>query len=323
MPEKNQNNEAPKTAKRNRKRIRLGIILGVLTAIITWSIWSAWNSKSIEQRLAEIEAARAIPDSENVAILYNKLMQTPNATDLVEAWVEEKRPVVEALIEASEYEKCRFPIQMPLPANRAMRHWAFLLKHAVNDDIPNGLIDDAIDKWRCLLQMGNHLRQQALFSELIVAMAIEAIALNQAKAVLVQGNPDEAHLSRIERIKFRFGYTNFGRRTPGIDKIRRQYYELLARARGIHVLVALRRYKNNHGRWPETIDKIRAQVPEGIFLDPFGNALAYKLTEDGFTLYSKGPNKIDENGERHNGCDDCPIWVPKTPKKNEENADDK
>jgi hypothetical protein len=60
-----------------------------------------------------------------------------------------------------------------------------------------------------------------------------------------------------------------------------------------------------------------------MFLDPFGNALVYKLTKDGFTLYSKGPNKIDENGECHKGCDDCPIWVPKTPKKKEKNADDK
>ena len=60
-----------------------------------------------------------------------------------------------------------------------------------------------------------------------------------------------------------------------------------------------------------------------MFLDPFASTFAYKLIEDTFTLYSKGPNKIDENGNRHKGGDDCPIWIPKTPKKNEENADDK
>ena len=208
--------------------------------------------------------------------------------------------------------------------------------------------------------MGNHLRQQPLFDAHLTAMAVEAVALNQAKAFIVQSDPDETHLSKIEslplftedhweatlkeiepaeelageiykgqmgfieRIKYTFGYDQFGRTDyPNIPKIRRQYYDLLARARAIHILIALRRYKNKQGRWPDSLDQITSRVPEEMFLDPFGNTLTYKLTEDGFTLYSKGPNKIDENGERRKGSDDCPIWISKTPKKNEENADDR
>lgn len=388
MPEESHNNDNAKTAKSKRKRISLAAVVIVLTAIIACFIWSTWNSKSVEQQLAAIEAARAIPDAENAAVLYNKLMQDPNATTLLAelpqfilnttsdqlaliapwqsddyarlaAWVEEKQPVVDAILEAANFDKCRFQIEMPLPANQAMRRWTFLLRLAVIDDIANDRIDDAIEKWRCLLQMGNHLRQQPLFDAHIVAMGIEAIALRQTTTFLVQGNAGEAHLQRIEalplhtkdnwaaaleeitpaeelaeenwkgqmgfieRIKYTFGYAGFRAKDRDIGRVSRLYYELLARSRGLHVLVALRRYKNKNGRWPETLDQIKPQVPAEMFLDPFGSPLAYKLTNDTFTLYSKGPNKIDENGNRRNGCDDCPIWVPPAQKQEtkQQNAD--
>jgi len=194
--------------------------------------------------------------------------------------------------------------------------------------------------------MGDHLRQQPLFDAHLVAIAIEATALRQTTVFLVEDNADEAHLRRIEafplhtednwaavleeitpaeelaediwkgqmgfieRIKYTFGYAGFRAKARDIDMARRQYHELIARSRGLHVLVALRRYKNKHARWPDSLDQIKAQVPAEMFIDPFGNPLAYKLTKDTFTLYSKGPNKIDENGKRRNDCDDCPIWIP-------------
>jgi hypothetical protein len=347
MPNQNQDNEMPEITKRLSWRVWLAVIVVVLTAIVLCLLWSMWNSKSLDEQLAAIEAARAIPDSENAAVVYNKLMQTPHATTLVEAWIKEKQPVIDALLEASKFAQCRFPIERPLPANHAMRNWASLLKLATIDDIANGRIDDAIKKWRCLLQMGHHLRQQPLFDAHLVAIAIEAAALRQTTVFLVQGDADEAHLHKIEslplhtkdnwaavleeitpaeelaeenykgqmgfieRIKYTFGYAGWkSGKNPSIAKIRSQYRELLARSRGLHVLVALRRYKNRHGRWPESLDQIQSQVPAEMFIDPFGNTLAYKLADDSFTLYSKGPNKLDENGKRWDGCDDCPIWIP-------------
>jgi len=368
----------PEITKRLSWRVWLPVIIVVLTAIVLCLLWSMWNSKSLDDQLAAIEAARAIPDSENAAVVYNKLMQDPNATTLLDivprfilnktseelalikpwqsddyaklaAWVKEKQPVIDRLLEASRFEKCRFPIAIPLPENHLMRKWTFLLRRVSNNDIGDGRIGDAIDKWRCLLQMGNHLRQQPLFDAHLVAIAIEAIALRQTTVFLVEGNADEAHLRRIEafplhtednwaavleeitpaeelaeeiwkgqmgfieRIKYVFGYDDFGRiEDRDIDSIHKQYHELLARSRGLHVLVALRRYKNRHGRWPQNLDQIQSQVPAEMFIDPFGNALIYKLADDSFTLYSKGPNKLDENGKRWDGCDDCPIWISAT-----------
>ena len=389
MPNQNQDNEMPEITKRLSWRVWLPVIIVVLTAIVLCLLWSMWNSKSLDDQLAAIEAARAIPDSENAAVVYNKLMQDPNATTLLDivprfilnktseelalikpwqsddyaklaAWVKEKQPVIDRLLEASKFDKCRFPIEMPLPANHAIRRWTSMLTLAVIDDITNGRIDEAIDKWRCLLQMGNHLRQQPLFHTHLVAIAIEAIALRQATVFLVQGNADEAHLHKIEafplhtednwaavleeitpaeelaeekwkgqmefieRIRYIYGYDDFGRiEDRDIGRIRSQYRELLARSRGLHVLVALRRYKNRHGRWPQSLDQIQSQVPAEMFIDPFGNTLAYKLADDSFTLYSKGPNELDENGKRRDGCDDCPIWTPPSGKQKakEENAE--
>ena len=375
MPNQNQDNEMPEITKRLSWRVSLAAIIVVLAAIVLCLLWSMWNSKSLDEQLAAIEAAREIPDSENAAVVYNKLMQYPNATTLLDnwpqflnqaseeltfkepwlskdypklaAWVKEKQPVIDRLLEASRFEKCRFPIEMPLPENHLMRKWTYLLRRVSNNDIGDGRIDDAIDKWRCLLQMGNHLRQQPLFDAHLVAIAIEAVALHQTTVFLIQGNADEAHLRRIEtlplhtednwtavleeitpaeklaeeiwkgqmgfieRVRYIFGYGGFrSGKDRDVDSIHKQYSELLARSRGLHVLVALRRYKNRHGRWPENLDQIQSQVPAEMFIDPFGNTLAYKLADDSFTLYSKGPNELDENGKRWDGCDDCPIWTP-------------
>jgi len=380
--------EEAQTAKRKKKRICLAAIVLVMTAVSACFLWSLRNSRFVEQRLAAIEAARAIPDSENAAVVYNKLMQDPNAASLLDnlpqfilnktseqmalivpwasedcaelaMWIKKNQPVIDRLLDALKFEKCRFSIEMPLPANRAMRDWTFLLRLAVVDDIGSGRIDDAIDKWRCLLQMGDHLRQQPLFDAHLVALAIEATALRQTTVFLVEGNAGEAHLRKIEafplhrednwaaaleeitpaeelaeenwkgqmgfieRIKYTFGYAGFRAKDRDIDRIRNQYNELLAKSRGLHVLVALRRYKNKHGRWPESLDQIQSQAPAEMFIDPFGSALAYKLTDDSFTLYSKGPNKLDENGNRRDGCDDCPIWTPPAGKQKakQQNAD--
>ncbi len=383
-----QTQQERKTGKRTKKRVWLAVTMVVLIAIIGCFLWRSWSSKSVDEQLAAIEAARAIPDSENAATVYNQLLQDPNATALWVEWAQlsnqviaelaakepwqskdypnlavylrEKKTVVDGLLEATKFDKCRFPIEMPLPANRAMRNWTFHLRHAANNDVGDGRIDEAIEKWRCLLQMGHHLRQQPLFDAHLVAIAIEAVALRQTTAFLVQGNADETHLHKIEtfplhtadnwtaileevlpaeelaeqkwkgqmgfieRIKYAFGYGGFRSQDRDVGRVRRQYRALLSISRGIHVLVALRRYRNKHGRWPQSLDEIEPHVSAEALIDPFNDGpFVYRLTEDGFTLYSKGRNRIDEHGKYRDPFDDCPIWPPRgrKPKTKEQNAD--
>jgi hypothetical protein len=94
-----------------------------------------------------------------------------------------------------------------------------------------------------------------------------------------------------------------------IDGAQRSYLRLLARRRGTHIILALRKYRNTHTRWPQSLDEVKSLVPLEVFVDPLnGGAFVYKLTEHGFTLYSKGENSIDESGNRTGGADDRPIW---------------
>jgi hypothetical protein len=81
----------------------------------------------------------------------------------------------------------------------------------------------------------------------------------------------------------------------------------MAGRRGSRLLIALKRYKNKNNNWPESLDAIRPLAPEEIFIDPINNdSFVYKLTEEDFTLYSKGKNNIDEDGQYNS------TWDPNT-----------
>jgi hypothetical protein len=87
------------------------------------------------------------------------------------------------------------------------------------------------------------------------------------------------------------------------------YLRNSAKQRGTLLIIALRRYKNTYSHWPENLEEVKPFAPAGIFVDPINNdSFIYKLTDDGFKLYSKGKNNIDEDGQHKGGCDDWQIW---------------
>lgn len=95
--------------------------------------------------------------------------------------------------------------------------------------------------------------------------------------------------------------------------------------RGTWLVLGLRRYRDAHGAWPQTLDAISEYTPAEAFLDPSaGAAFAYTLDGDGFRLYSKGSNRIDEGGRRryvkalHKSEDDLWIWPPPVPEAHED-----
>ena len=134
---------------------------------------------------------------------------------------------------------------------------------------------------------------------------------------------EPTELSRSS-IRFNFGFMAklmVSLSTESYYMIHDSYLRGIANQRGTLLIIALRRYKNENGRLPERLDDVKSLAPEEIFVDPFNNSsFVYKLTDNSFTLYSKGKNNIDEGGkpDRESGADDWPIWSPKTRKTKEE-----
>jgi len=103
----------------------------------------------------------------------------------------------------------------------------------------------------------------------------------------------------------------------------------MADRRGTWLVLGLRRYRNVYGAWPQTLDAISQYVPPEAFLDPLaGAAFAYAFNGDGFKLYSKGPNRVDESG-RHGYVraldkleDDLAVWPPAVDEPDTEPIDD-
>ena len=111
-------------------------------------------------------------------------------------------------------------------------------------------------------------------------------------------------------------------------RIHDKYVRTIAKQRGSRIIILLRRHKNKNGHWPESLEDIRSLMPAETLVDPFNNGpFVYKLTDESFTLYSKGKNNIDENGEYVSiwpkpKPDDWLIWPEKTKRTEEVNKND-
>ena len=373
----------------NRRRYHVWFALALMIAILIVVVglfYLGSDTPSIGERLAIIEAARAIPDSQNAALAYNELLLDPNATSLLDyrpkffddqmwnralkepwldteypqlaQWIQKHQFIIDKIHKAAKFEECRFPIvidvqQMSLQTKRgkAMRQWAFLLTFAANNDVLEGQIDAAITKWRCITQMANHLYQQPTFIDHTCASAIGRLALVPIARLIVEGKPSETHLRSIETLPvpvaddwaedFRelraveslsgqkltedfgpFDHLNYRifrwkvrnvLKGPDIKSIHNSYLRHIANCRVIRVLITLRRFKNKTDHWPQHLEEIASSLAPIALIDPQNNgSYVYRLTEDGFRLYSTGPNGKDENGlYTSNGPDDLSIWPPR------------
>ncbi|MGD9109998.1 MAG: hypothetical protein PVG93_03565 [Phycisphaerales bacterium] len=100
-----------------------------------------------------------------------------------------------------------------------------------------------------------------------------------------------------------------GNKVEVYHTLHKLYIRFDAGKRGALLTAALKRYKNKNGSWPDSLGQIEGLTAKGNFTDPRSNGpFIYKTTEEGFLLYSIGPNKIDEKGNRREPADDWPIW---------------
>jgi len=382
MPEQKQDNEKLQTTKRAKKRLWLTGIIAVfiVAAVIGYRVLT---SKSADEQLAAIEAARAIPDSQNAAVIYNQLLADyneaklspalldPNTDDLtligpwsskdypeVAQWIRQQQGLITRLLEATRKDKCSFSVYDPAEGieehiakrvNRmkTMRKWARLVVRAANNDVAEGRTDQALQNYFCAVRIGEHARQQPIAIDFLTGIGMETLALQKMRTIIMESDVTEEHLKTIETSlpeaspnwtedsqimleverlysrkmppekvngllnQLKAWLRRSDQSTGVFNRVHEIYLRLFAERRGNRILVSLRRYKNKHGRWPQTLDEIQSQLPAEVLVDPSNNGpFLYELTEDSFELYSIGKNNIDEDGKRRDGCDDCPIWTP-------------
>jgi len=150
------------------------------------------------------------------------------------------------------------------------------------------------------------------------------------------GSPKELSFNPM-KVKFNWVYVTRSIADMMASMLEQSYYSLhdlylrnIAEQRGTRIIIALRRCKNKTGHWPESLDELKSLVPTEIFIDPInGDSFVYKLTEENFTLYSKGKNNIDEDGQYNSNRqqepkpDDWLIWPPRIRINKPENTNDK
>ena len=77
-----------------------------------------------------------------------------------------------------------------------------------------------------------------------------------------------------------------------------RYHKTKAQTEALIAVLAILRYKNDSGQFPESLDKlVSAGYLKAIPQDPYSNSpLIYKPTETNFKLYSVGPDFKDDGG---------------------------
>lgn len=84
--------------------------------------------------------------------------------------------------------------------------------------------------------------------------------------------------------------------------------DMMARNRAVHIGFALAAHQREHGAYPESLAALAPDPLDKAPVDPWtGGAFVYHRTEDGFVLYSVGPNQRDDGGglTSFTGADDA------------------
>jgi hypothetical protein len=216
--------------KRARKWIWLtfGVIV---VALIVWVFLPEeggdWRPYTFDEELAAMEAKRAIPDDQNAATIYNKLIEIYDANDLgpeffrdrelyaaitnefwssedypeIAEWIRSHQDTIETLMEACERDGCRFPLRPDMigledsmDKLNPMRDWARLLVRSGSNNIGDGNIDEGLAKYLSVLQMAKHLFQQPDDSGLLFGSAFERMTYSQITRFVVLSDATEKRL---------------------------------------------------------------------------------------------------------------------------------
>jgi len=105
---------------------------------------------------------------------------------------------------------------------------------------------------------------------------------------------------------------------PALSKFQQSFDRIEQAERNLHIGIALAAYRRDRGSYPRALDalapKYLDKVPDDLFA---GKPLVYKPSENGYLLYSVGPNGKDEGGQGREDDlrgDDIRVRIPQPQK---------
>ncbi|MEN6429212.1 MAG: hypothetical protein ABFE13_28020 [Phycisphaerales bacterium] len=187
-----------------------------------------WRPYRFDDELAAIEAKRAVPDAENAAHRYESLFADMDLTEepnfisngdifrdeikkrpweradypQVSAWLDSHSELTDELMAIGEMGKCRWPVQADrfdeytVPCDK-LRHCVLLLMAAGNQDLGEGRVTEALEKYLCAVRIGNHVHQQPSEVDLVAGLSYERGGLEMLRYVLVQSDLLDEQIGRI------------------------------------------------------------------------------------------------------------------------------
>ncbi len=224
MAEKSRDN-----GRNGRIKKLFGIILVIFIVLVLGILfWRIFIYESVDEKLAAIEAARAIPEAENAAVFYRRFFTDPNnifaledlsgytPSSTCEPWhdsefpelaalLETHRQLIETLLDISEMQEARFQIY-PDPwsdwsnMSHLKRKVTFVLSWAAANDLAEGRIDEALRKYQCQIRLAHHLEQHPVTIYRLVGIAIEAVGLGNIRAAAMREDITQEQLNSLEAI---------------------------------------------------------------------------------------------------------------------------
>lgn len=213
-------------------RIFVGIVFLVVVIILVVLSWPegnhTWSPYRFDDKLASMEAKRAVPDQDNAAIRYQSLFAAIDINDYpgsflrkdghirdefkapwkgsdypeVSQWLDSHTDTLEELQTIGNMEKCRWPIQVKVcdeytvPYKPLPYCWSLLIA-ASNRDLGENKLQKAIEKSLCLLRMAEHLYQQTHLLDLHNGFDHEEAALEIIRGVLVESELSQKDIDEI------------------------------------------------------------------------------------------------------------------------------
>jgi hypothetical protein len=228
MVKQSRGNIKARNTKHPKKRLWI-ILIVILVSVIGLPFWRIFLYESVDEQLTAIEAARAIPDAENAAILYNQLRKDYNDIDLpfhfvypsdparmrpwfskelpeIAKWYEERQEITVRLLQIKKYEKCWFPILNSkedfftvVDRLSTMRKMSVYLIRLANNDIAENRIEQGLEKYICAIRISRHNRQQPSNTSFITGISFESLALARMRYCILHSDLTEEHLQTIKK----------------------------------------------------------------------------------------------------------------------------